>query len=84
MRASRVLRLGADPVDALRVAAGLDADHGTALRAEPVFTAFPQALDPTAPAVLPFRVLGDAPHARLREYDGPPIIYMTPGTLAGR
>jgi hypothetical protein len=43
------VNLGAGPIDALRVTAGLPTDGGAALRAEPVFTAFPEALDSTSP-----------------------------------
>ncbi len=76
--------LGAGPVDALRIRAGLLADGGAALRAEPVFTAFPQALDGTSPPTPPFRVRTEAPdEARLSTADVP-FVYITLGTIAGR
>jgi UDP:flavonoid glycosyltransferase YjiC (YdhE family) len=75
--------LGSEPVDALRFAAGLAADQGAALRAEPVFTAFPQALDSAPQESPPFRVRGDAPKYPSRD-EGLPLVYMTLGTIAGR
>lgn len=78
------VKLGADPVDALRVMAGLSPDDGAALRSEPVFTAFPAALDSTTPANLPFRVRGAAPSPRVRDALDLPFIYLTLGTVAGR
>jgi UDP:flavonoid glycosyltransferase YjiC (YdhE family) len=78
------VRLGAEPVDALRRAAGLVADQGAALRAEAVFTGFPAALDATLPRTPPFRVRGDAPRPAAHEKDDLPLVYMTLGTLAGR
>jgi UDP:flavonoid glycosyltransferase YjiC (YdhE family) len=75
--------LGVEPVDALRIAAGLPADKGAALRAEPVFTAFPQALDSALHDSPPFRVRGDAPKDPSCD-DGLPLVYMTLGTIAGR
>jgi UDP:flavonoid glycosyltransferase YjiC (YdhE family) len=78
------ISLGAEPVDALRLAAGLPAVGGAALRAEPVFTAFPQALDFTLPQKPPFRVRGDDPKPAARDRGELPLIYITFGTVAGR
>ncbi len=78
------IRLGAAPVDALRALAGLPPDDGAALRAEPVFTAFPQALDSTSPEVPPFRVRTDAPKALASKDPDLPLVYITFGTIAGR
>jgi UDP:flavonoid glycosyltransferase YjiC (YdhE family) len=78
------IRLGAGPVDALRVAAGLPTDCGHALRAEPVFTAFPRALDSTSPPTPPFRVRTDAPSFAHSSKEDVPFIYITLGTIAGR
>lgn len=78
------IRLGAGPLDALRVVAGLPADGGAALRAEPVFTAFPQALDSTSPPTPPFRVRTDAPSGARPMKADVPFIYITLGTVAGR
>jgi UDP:flavonoid glycosyltransferase YjiC (YdhE family) len=77
------VRLGAGPVNALRVMAGLPTDGGAALRAEPVFTAFPAALDSTSPQRPPFRVRTDAPKAAIAD-DKVPFVYITFGTIAGR
>jgi UDP:flavonoid glycosyltransferase YjiC (YdhE family) len=78
------IRLGAGPIDALRVAAGLPTDGGHALRAEPVFTAFPRALDSTSPPTPPFRVRTDAPSIARPGKADVPFIYITLGTIAGR
>ena len=78
------IRLGAGPVDALRVLAGLPEDGGDALRAEPVFTAFPQALDSTSPPTPPFRVRTEAPSGARPSTADIPFIYITLGTIAGR
>ena len=78
------IRLGAGPVDALRVLAGLPEDGGDALRAEPVFTAFPQALDSTSPPTPPFRVRTEAPSGARPSAADIPFIYITLGTIAGR
>ncbi len=77
------VRLGAGPVDELRKLAGLPPDGGAALRAEPVFTAFPEALDGTGRQRQPFRVRTDAPKAMERG-DAVPFVYITFGTIAGR
>ncbi len=78
------IRLGAGPVDALRVVAGLPEDGGDALRAEPVFTAFPEALDSTSPPTPPFRVRTEAPSGARPSTADIPFIYITLGTIAGR
>jgi UDP:flavonoid glycosyltransferase YjiC (YdhE family) len=78
------IRLGAGPVDALRVRAGLPADGGAALRAEPVFTAFPGAMDSTSPPTPPFRVRTAAPNGARPSAADVPFVYITLGTIAGR
>ncbi len=78
------IRLGAVPVDGLRTSVGLPADAGAALRAEPVFTAFPAAFDTSASRLLPFRVRTGAV-GRIPQANGDlPFVYITFGTLAGR
>jgi hypothetical protein len=77
------------PFDALRVHAGLAADGGAMLRAEPVFTAFPRHLDDPAVQLAgrdPFRVR--TAEAAIGGSDrwarpGAPLVYITFGTIAG-
>jgi UDP:flavonoid glycosyltransferase YjiC (YdhE family) len=87
-----MLAVVVEPVDTLRRLAGLPADEGASLRAEPVFTAFPAALDdPThaPPARAPFRVRvpTEAPSAAIPAWapadDPRPLLYITFGTIAG-
>ena len=79
-------------VDILRRDAGLSADHGAAMRAEPSFTSFPPSIDgdvvapDTAP---PFRVRSAREPVDPAEAvpawavdDGRPLVYITFGTLA--
>jgi UDP:flavonoid glycosyltransferase YjiC (YdhE family) len=80
------------PVDALRLGAGLPADRGVSLRAEPVFSSFPASLDPVpggAGTLPPFRarVVEDAPSAVPAAWadagDPRPLVYITFGSVAG-
>jgi UDP:flavonoid glycosyltransferase YjiC (YdhE family) len=70
----------------------LPPDDGASLRAEPVFTFFPAALDDPAdrsPVRAPFRVRvpTDEPSAAAGAWattdDGLPLVYITFGTIAG-
>jgi len=81
-----------EPIDKLRLGAGLPADRGAFLRDEPVFSAFPASLDDpqsqrgTLPA--PFRSRQvDPPRAAparwAPEADGRPFVYITFGTIVG-
>lgn len=81
-----------EPIDALRQHAGLAPDAGAALRAEPVFTAFPASLDGTGDAgqlhaPLRIRVVDETPGTAAPHWapddDGTPLIYITFGTIAG-
>jgi UDP:flavonoid glycosyltransferase YjiC (YdhE family) len=86
------LPLAAGPVDTLRRQVGLPPDDGASLRAEPVFTFFPAALDdpadaPTARAPFRVRVPTDEPSPAAAAWatadDGRPLVYFTFGTIAG-
>ena len=76
--------LGAGAVDGLRVTAGLAPDGGAALRAEPVFTAFPAALDGTFPELTPLRVRTAGVQRLPQDKGALPLVYITLGTVAGR
>jgi len=79
-------------VDALRLEAGLDPDHGTGLRATPSFTPFPASLGGDATAVgslAPLRVRTARekldPDSAVPAWaldDGRPLVFITFGTLA--
>ncbi len=80
------------PIDALRVLAGLAADTGASLRAEPVFSSFPASLDvvPSGSRMRPpfrARVVEEAPSAAPADWapadDPRPLVYITFGTIAG-
>jgi UDP:flavonoid glycosyltransferase YjiC (YdhE family) len=81
-----------EPIDALRRHAGLAADAGAALRAEPVFTAFPPSLDGTGAerqlhAPLRIRMADETPSSATPYWapadDGTLLIYITFGTIVG-
>lgn len=83
--------LAATPIDTLRGTAGLAADDGASLRAEPVFTSFPESFEgPAQTGVsrstyrvgpvgenLPVASVSFQPNA-----DGLPLVYITLGTLS--
>jgi UDP:flavonoid glycosyltransferase YjiC (YdhE family) len=80
------------PIDALRQQAGLPADDGASLRAEPVFSAFPPSLDDPSSvtrlsAPLRVRMVEDEPAAAKPPWanaDGKrPLLYITFGTIVG-
>jgi UDP:flavonoid glycosyltransferase YjiC (YdhE family) len=83
--------LAAAPVDTLRVAAALAADDGASLRAEPIFTAFPESFEgpasngasPAAHRVGPGAAAPPSPGSGWQpDGDGPPLVYITFGTVA--
>jgi UDP:flavonoid glycosyltransferase YjiC (YdhE family) len=81
------------PLDALRQQAGLPADEGRSLRAEPVFSWFPASLDGSiddgSQTRIPFRaqLSEGAPSAETPgwalAHDQRPLVYITFGTIAG-
>ena len=85
--------LSAAAVDDLRVSVGLPADRAAALIAEPVFTAFPEALGatrvtPDAPepmrvAMPPDDMSASDPRPSWAPADGETLIYVTFGTQSG-
>ncbi len=81
----------AEAVDVLRARVGMAADAGSAIRAEPVFAAFPASLEDPA-VVLAGRVplrsrmpqLPTSAHAAwASSVTGKPLVYITFGTIAG-
>jgi len=82
--------LATPPVDTLRTTAGLAPDHGAALRAEPVFTAFPEAFEGPTGREFPVHRVGPsagAPGADRVAWqsdndDDRPLVYITFGTVA--
>jgi UDP:flavonoid glycosyltransferase YjiC (YdhE family) len=83
--------LSAAPVDTLRVAAGLPADAGASLRAEPIFTAFPESFEGPASNGASGAIHRVGPGAAAPrsagsgwqpDGDGLPLVYITFGTIA--
>jgi UDP:flavonoid glycosyltransferase YjiC (YdhE family) len=79
-------------VDGLRQDAGLAADGGASLAAEPVYSSFPASLDVVprdSPNHSPFRArardaaVSEAPAAWAPSGDARPLVYITFGTLVG-
>lgn len=85
--------LASSSLDALRQQAGLPADEGRSLRAEPVFSWFPLSLDGSiddgSQTRIPFRaqLSEGAPSAEIPAWapadDQTPLVYITFGTIAG-
>jgi UDP:flavonoid glycosyltransferase YjiC (YdhE family) len=80
------------PIDALRTVAGLAADQGASLCAEPVFSSFPASLDVVPSGSRqrsPFRarVVDEAPSSAPASWapagDPRPLVYITFGTILG-
>ena len=87
---TQIRSLAAAPIDSLRQAVGLTADEGAALRAERIFTSFPESLEgpADADAARPvFRVgpVKELPAATGSAWepntDGLPLVYITFGTV---
>jgi hypothetical protein len=83
--------LSAAPVDTLRETAGLAADDGASLRAEPIFTAFPESFEGPAASGASGAVHRVGPGAAAPpsassgwqpDGDGLPLVYITFGTIA--
>jgi UDP:flavonoid glycosyltransferase YjiC (YdhE family) len=86
----QVCALAAAPIDVLREVAGLAADDGASLRAEPIFTAFPESFEGPMPNGS-WRVYRVGPAAAAPatagagfqpDSDGLPLVYVTFGTIA--
>ena len=85
-----VCALAAAPVDVLRELAGLVADDGASLRAEPIFTAFPESFEGPMPSgswrvhrVAPALAAPPTAGAGFEpDRDGLPLVYITFGTIA--
>jgi MGT family glycosyltransferase len=87
---AQICSLAAEPIDSLRQTVGLTADEGASLRAERIFTSFPESFEgpADAEAARVFRVgpVKEQPSATssARELDtgGLPLVYITFGTVA--
>jgi UDP:flavonoid glycosyltransferase YjiC (YdhE family) len=85
----QICALAVAPIDSLREAAGLSADHGASLRAEPIFTAFPECFEgpPVSAASVVHRIGPGAPKPAAETSgfqlanDGLPLVYITFGTV---
>jgi UDP:flavonoid glycosyltransferase YjiC (YdhE family) len=84
--------LAREGVDALRALSGLAPDGGASLRAEAVFSSFPESLDvvpATSPLRVPFRARERDASAKAASAswapaaDSRPMVYVTFGTIAG-
>jgi UDP:flavonoid glycosyltransferase YjiC (YdhE family) len=83
----------AEPLAALRAAQGLPPDDGAALRSEPYFSAFPEALDappadsartpPPFRSRMPEEALSPDHDRWAAGTDSRPLVYITFGTIAG-
>jgi UDP:flavonoid glycosyltransferase YjiC (YdhE family) len=88
---AQICSLAAAPLDSLRQTAGLKADEGATLRAERIFTSFPQSFEGPADAETArlIRRVGpvkERPSATSSAWepntDGLPLVYITFGTVA--
>jgi MGT family glycosyltransferase len=87
----QICSLAAAPIDNLRQAAGLAVDEGAALRAERIFTSFPESFEGAGDgkAAHPVYRVGPAKEvasatssAMAPNNDGLPLVYITFGTIA--
>jgi UDP:flavonoid glycosyltransferase YjiC (YdhE family) len=87
----QICSLAAEPIDSLRQAVGLTPDQGATLRAEDVFTSFPESFEGRADAevlrpayrVGPVKAVPPATSSAWEpSADGLPLVYITFGTVA--